>query len=208
MSVRRRTGNARRWPDEAGLTLLELIVSCAILTILATMAIPIARYTAQRERENELKRDLLMMREAIDRYKDMADHGQIRVDALTGGYPPDLQTLVKGVQLTSNPGLTGTIGAIGSSGTGIAGAPSITSGSSASAGGSGGTGSAGSSGGGSKIIRFLRAIPVDPMTHNTDWGLRSTEDDPDAKTWGGQNIFDVYSKSAGTAMNGKKYSEW
>ena len=154
-----------RLPSEAGLTLLELIVSCTILTILASMAIPIARYTALRERENELQRDLLSMREAIDRFKDLADHGQIRVDALAGGYPPDLETLVKGVPLTS---LTG----------------------------------------GSKTIHFLRRIPVDPMTGNTDWGLRSSEDDPDSTSWGGQNVFDVYSKSQGTAINGTKYSEW
>jgi general secretion pathway protein G len=162
MRTRRYT---RRLNFDAGLTLLELIVSCAILATLATMAIPIARYTALRERENELKRDLLMMREAIDRYKDLADHGQIRVDALAGGYPPDLQTLVKGVPLTSATG-------------------------------------------GGKTIHFLRRIPVDPMTRTDDWGLRSSQDDPDATTWGGQNVFDVYSKSTGTAMNGTKYSEW
>jgi general secretion pathway protein G len=151
--------------SDAGLTLLELIVSCAILATLATMAIPIARYTALRERENELRRDLQTMREAIDRYKDLADHGQIRVDALAGGYPPDLQTLVKGVPLTS---LTG----------------------------------------GGKTIHFLRHIPVDPMTGTNDWGLRSSQDEPDATNWGTQNVFDVYSKSTGTAMNGTKYSEW
>jgi len=162
MRTRRKT---RGLNSDAGLTLLELIVSCAILATLATMAIPIARYTALRERENELKRDLQTMREAIDRYKDLADHGQIRVDALAGGYPPDLQTLVKGVPLVS---LTG----------------------------------------GGKTIHFLRRIPVDPMTGTNDWGLRSSQDEPDATTWGTQNVFDVYSKSTGTAMNGTKYSEW
>lgn len=152
-------------PSQAGLTLLELIVSCTILMLLATMAIPIARYTVVRERESELRRDLLSMRDAIDRYKDLADHGQIRVDATTGGYPPDLATLVKGVPLTSVTG-------------------------------------------GGKTIHFLRKIPDDPMTGKADWGLRSTEDDPDSKSWGGQNIFDVYSNSTGTAINGTKYSDW
>jgi len=161
----RTRSSSRQLALDAGLTLLELIVSCAILATLATMAIPIARYTALRERENELKRDLLSMREAIDRYKDLADHGQIRVDALAGGYPPDLQTLVKGVPLVS---LTG----------------------------------------GGKTIRFLRRIPVDPMTGTNDWGLRSSQDDADSTTWGGQNVFDVYSKSQATAINGTKYSEW
>lgn len=157
---------------QGGMTLLELIVSCTILLLLATMAIPIARFTAQRERENELRKELQYMRDAVDRYKDLADHGQIRVDALTGGYPPDLQTLVKGVPLTSTAtgGIPGT--------------------------------------GGSKTIHFMRAIPIDPMTGTADWGLRSTEDDPDATSWGGQNVFDVYSKSQGTAINGTKYSDW
>ena len=155
----------RRLPAMAGMTLLELIVSCAILTLLATMAIPIARYTAQREREAQLRYDLRYMREAIDRYKDLADHAQIRVDATTGGYPPDLETLVKGVPLTSATG-------------------------------------------GGKTIHFMRSIPMDPMTGKADWGLRSTEDDPDSTSWGAQNIFDVYSKSQGTAINGTKYSEW
>ena len=90
------TYNRRRSPSQAGMTLLELIISCAILLILSTAALPIARWTAYRERERELRRDLISMREAIDRYKDLADRGQIRVDALTGGYPPDLETLVKG----------------------------------------------------------------------------------------------------------------
>jgi len=154
-----------RVPANAGLTLLELIVSCAILSLLATMAIPIGRYTAQRERENQLRYGLRYVRDAIDRYKDLADHGQIRVDATTGGYPPDLETLVKGVPLTS-----------------------------ATSGG--------------KTIHFLRSIPIDPMTGKAEWGMRSSEDDPDSTSWGGQNIFDVYSLSQGTAINGTKYAEW
>jgi general secretion pathway protein G len=159
----------RQRSSEAGMTLVELIIACAILTILASAALPVARFTATRQREKELKRDLLAMRDAIDRYKDLADHGQIRVDASTGGYPPDLQTLVKGVPLVG-----------------------------AGAGGSGG----------SKTIHFLRRVPVDPMTGQADWGLRAVEDDPDSMTWGGKDVFDVYSKSTGTAMDGSKYSEW
>jgi general secretion pathway protein G len=156
-----------RFSSEVGMTLLELIVSCAILMILATAALPIARWTAYHERERELRRDLLQMRDAIDRYKDLADHGLIRVDALTGGYPPDLDTLVKGVPL--------------------AGA---------------------ASGGQGKKIRFLRSIPVDPMTKQADWGLRAVEDDPDSTEWSGKDVFDVYSKSTATALDGTRYSEW
>lgn len=149
------------------MTLVELMVSCAILLLLSSAALPIARWTAYRERERELRRDLLQMRQAIDRYKDLADHGQIRVDISTGGYPPDLETLVKGVPLVS---ITG-----GSQG---------------------------------KKIQFLRRIPIDPMTKHADWGLRSVEDDPDSTTWGGKDVFDVYSHSTDTAMDGTRYSDW
>jgi general secretion pathway protein G len=167
--------NRRRLPSEAGMTLVELIVSCFILTLLASAALPIARFTAFRERENELKRDLLSMRQAIDRYKELADHGQIRVDASTGGYPPDLETLVKGVPLVG-------MGAGAGVGTNTSGKP--------------------------LTIRFLRSIPVDPMTGQADWGLRSVEDDLDSTSWGGKDIFDVYSKSTGTALDGTKYADW
>jgi general secretion pathway protein G len=166
-----RNDNHRRLPSETGMTLVELIVSCFILTLLASAALPIARFTAFRERESELKRDLLSVRQAIDRYKELADRGQIRVDALAGGYPPDLETLVKGVPLVS-----------GAAGTSPSGKP--------------------------LTIRFLRSIPVDPMTGQADWGLRSVEDDVDSTSWGGKDVFDIYSKSTGTAMNGTKYSDW
>lgn len=164
-----RIDRIRSRSSQLGMTLLELIIACAILMILATMALPVAKWTAYRERERELKRDLRQMREAIDRYKDLADRGLIRVDALSGGYPPDLDTLVKGVPLA-----------------GVA---------------------AGGSAQGKKI-RFLRSIPVDPTTQQADWGLRSVEDDPDSTSWGGKDVFDVYSKSTATAMDGTKYSDW
>lgn len=59
-----------------------------------------------------------------------------------------------------------------------------------------------------KTIRYLRAIPVDPITGTSEWGIRSTQDEPDSTTWGGQNIWDVYSLSQATALNGSKYREW
>lgn len=162
MNVRAR----KRIPSpEFGMTLIELIIACAILMILSSAALPIARYTIVRQRESELRYDLRDMRRAIDRYKDLADRNLIRVEVGSEGYPPDLETLVKGVAL-------------------------------------GGTGATG------KNIRFLRRIPVDPMTGRAEWGLRSVQDDPESNSWGGKNIFDVYSKSTGTAMDGTKYSEW
>ncbi|HKE08790.1 MAG TPA: type II secretion system protein [Candidatus Acidoferrum sp.] len=150
---------------QAGMTLLELIIACAILMILSSMALPIARFTVMREREKELRLDLREMRNAIDKYKDLADQQKIRVEVGSEGYPPDLETLVKGVAI-------------------------------------GGGGASG------KNIRFLRRIPVDPMTGRADWGLRSVQDDPDSTSWGGNNVFDVYSKSTATALDGTQYSSW
>jgi len=147
-------GNSR------GLTLVELIIAIAIIGLLASAAVPIVRVRVKRDKEIELRRDLWEMRDAIDRYKDAADRGafQTKVDSL--GYPPDMQTLVDGVDVQG------------------------------------------------KKLRFLRRIPVDPMTGNTDWGLRSNQDDPDSTSWGGQNVFDVYTKSDGTALDGTKYNTW
>ncbi len=143
-----------------GLTLVELIVAMAILLVITTMALPLAKITVKREQETALRRDLREMRDAIDRYKDLADRGAIRTKVDSDGYPPDLETLVKGVDANG------------------------------------------------KHYRFLRRIPTDPMTHSKDWGLRSDQDDPDSTDWGGQNVFDVYTKSQGTALDGSKYSDW
>jgi general secretion pathway protein G len=148
---------------EAGMTLLELIIACAILLILSSAALPIAKFTVIRQKEAELRRDLREIRDAIDRYKDTADRNQIRVEIGSEGYPPDLETLVKGVQLGA---------------------------------------------GSDRKIRFLRRIPADPMTGQAEWGLRAVQDDPDSTSWGGKNVFDVYSKSTGQAQDGTKYSDW
>jgi general secretion pathway protein G len=153
----------KRKNPAAGMTLLELVVACAILMVLATVALPIQRVTLVRNREARLRYDLREMRDAIDRYKDASDKNLIKVAAGTEGYPPDLQTLVKGVQLASAA---------------------------------------------DRHVRFLRAIPVDPMTGTTDWGLRSAQDDPDSNSFGGQDVFDVYTKSSGMALDGTKYSDW
>jgi general secretion pathway protein G len=144
-----------------GFTLLELIVATSILSILSVMALPLARVTIQREKERQLRLALWEMRDAIDRYKNQADSGffQTKVDSVN--YPPDLETLVKGVEIR----------------------------------------------GGVKF-RYLRSIPIDPMTNSQEWGLRSNQDDPDSDSWGGQGVFDVYTKSPGTALDGTKYKDW
>jgi general secretion pathway protein G len=143
-----------------GFTPIELIVATSILVILTGMVIPLARLSIKREKEHELRYDLWMMRDAIDRYKDAADRGAFQIKVGTEGYPPDLDTLVNGVDV------------------------------------------------GGKKVRFLRKIPVDPMTGKAEWGMRSMQDDPDSDSWGGQNVFDVFTKSEGTALDGTKYKEW
>lgn len=148
---------------QAGFTLIELVITTAILLILASVALPIARVSVQRTKEAELRRDLLQMRNAIDRYKDLADKNQIRVKAGTDGYPPDLETLVAGVPLAGKPG---------------------------------------------ERIRFLRKIPVDPMTGQKNWGMRCAQDEPDSTSWCGDDVFDVFSQSTGTGLDGTKYSSW
>lgn len=147
----------------AGMTLLELLVACSILLLLATMALPMARMVIREHKEAELRYDLRLMRDGIDRYKDAADKNLIQAQAGTENYPPDLQTLVTGVQMNQVK---------------------------------------------DRKIRFLRSIPMDPMTGQKDWGMRSVADDADSTAWGGTDVFDVYSKSTGTALDGTKYSDW
>jgi general secretion pathway protein G len=149
--------------SERGMSLLELIIACTILMVLSSAAMPIARYTIVHKKEELLHYNLRQMRDAIDRYKDLADSNKIRVEVGTEGYPPDLETLVKGVK----------VGA-----------------------------------GDDKKIRFLRRIPVDPMTGQAEWGLRAISDDPDSRSWAGKNVFDVYSKSQATASDGTHYADW
>src|SRR6202048_5348203 len=139
----RRIRNRWRNRSEQGMTLLELILACAILMILSSAALPIARYSIVHKKEEFLHYELRQMRDAIDRYKDLADSNKIRVEVGSEGYPPDLETLVKGVKL----------------------------------------GTAGDD----KKIRFLRRIPVDPMTGQADWGLRAVQDDPDSGSGGGKS---------------------
>ncbi len=135
--------------------------------ILASAIMPLAKVTARRTREAELRRALREMRTGIDRFKDAADLGQIGSQDLKVGaenYPADLQQLVDGVTAANDA--TG------------------------------------------RKLKFLRRIPVDPMTRGTEWGLRSYQDKPDSTHWGGQNVFDVYTTFDGTALDGTKYKDW
>jgi general secretion pathway protein G len=143
-----------------GFTLIELIVATTILIVLTCLAIPLARVTIKREKERELRHALWEMRDAIDRYKDASDRGAFRTKVDSQGYPPDLDTLVKGEDVQG------------------------------------------------KKLRFLRKIPIDPMTNSTEWGMRSMQDDPASDSWGEQNVFDVYTKSQAMALDGTKYKDW
>src|SRR3984893_14224475 len=211
---------------QSGMTLLEVIIRCAILLVLASAAMPVARYTVKRQKEAELHRELREMRDAIDRYKDAADRNLIRVEVGSEGYPPDLDTLVKGVDLTSQQGG----GIAGATNPGQPIVPSSGFGSTFGTNSFGSSGSFGSnSAGGSSFgqssgqgqnngssqrqdlirhVRFLRRVPVDPMTGKAEWGMRSVQDDPDSTSWGGKNVFDVFSLSQGTALDSTKYSDW
>jgi general secretion pathway protein G len=202
---------------ERGMTLLELVMVCAILLILASAALPIARVTAKRQQEEELRIDLREMRNAIDHYKDAADRNLFQVDADTDGYPPTLDTLVQGVDVTvaGAPAGSSPIGndQMGSAGSSFGSSPSTPAGStSGSPGAFGQSSQAGQANGAAASVpmhvRFLRKIPVDPMTGKAEWGMRSVQDDPDSYAWGGQDVFDVYSLSTNTSLDGTKYSDW
>lgn len=145
---------------DSGLTLVELVIAITILGVLAGAAIPMAHLQLKREKERELRTALWEMRDAVDHYKDAADKGGFQIKADSNGYPPDLKSLVEGVDFQTVK------------------------------------------------LKFLRSIPVDPMMNSTDWDFRSVQDDDDASSWGGQNIFDVRTKSTGTALDGTKYNTW
>jgi general secretion pathway protein G len=151
-----------------GFTLVEMMVAAGIVAILAMAAIPLAKVAVKRGREIELRRSLRIIREAIDEYKKLADEDKFEVEEDSEGYPPDLETLVEGVEVTEsedNQEIT-------------------------------------------RIVKFLRRIPKDPVTNSYEWGLRSYQDDFDSDSWGGENVYDVYTRSLGTALDGSQYREW
>lgn len=135
-----------------------------IMMVLTAMSVPLARTKVRREKEKELRLSLREIRNAIDKYKDMADKNQLGPTKVgSEGYPESLEILVEGVKVS---------GAV------------------------------------DKKVKLLRRIPKDPMTNSTDWGKRSMQDDPRSMGWGGQNLFDVYTKSMEKAADGTPYSEW
>jgi general secretion pathway protein G len=158
-----------RWlrKSSSGFSFIELIVATAVIMILASAALPLARVSIRRQKEMELHRTLREVRTAIDKFKDYADRGLIsQLELQTGAenYPTSLDQLVEGVAAANDA--TG------------------------------------------KKYKFLRRIPIDPLTGKSDWGLRSYNDSPSSTAWGGGNIFDIYSKTEGKALDGTKYKDW
>jgi general secretion pathway protein G len=149
---------------QSGLTLVELIVAFTIMMVLTSMAVPLARYKVQRDKERDLERALVEMRNAIDKFKDDMDAQKIGPAKLdSDNYPESLKQLVDGIKATGSV---------------------------------------------DKKMKYLRRIPKDPMTNSYDWGLRSDRDDIDSQSWGGQNVFNVYTKSMDKARDGTPYAEW
>jgi len=151
---------------ERGFTYFELLATIIILMILATAILPTAKVLRKRQKEIELRRELRILRTAIDGYKRAVSAGQIGgTDVKVGseGYPPDLDVLVKGVSQVGKIDVK---------------------------------------------LKFLRRLPFDPMTGKAEWGKRCYQDDPDDTSWCGENVWDVYSLSAGVGLDGTKYKEW
>lgn len=149
--------------SQAGYTLAELVMVAAIMVALAAVALPVAKYTARRTKEADLRQALRQMRNAIDEYKRYSDLGLIPIDLGTDGYPKELEVLVDGVEI---------VGQV------------------------------------DKKVKLLRRIPLDPMTGEAEWGLRSYQDEPDSTSWGGENVYDVYSLSGGVGLNDVPYRKW
>jgi general secretion pathway protein G len=147
---------------EKGFTLAELVMVAALIALLSTMALPVAKFTVKRRKEAELRLALRLMRNAIDEHKRLSDQGLIPIELGGEGYPEDLEVLVEGVDLVGQE----------------------------------------------TKRRFLRRIPFDPMTGEQEWGKRSYQDEPDSDSWGGENLYDVYSLSDGTAIDATKYKDW
>jgi general secretion pathway protein G len=200
---------------QGGFSLIELVITLTVLTILTLGVIPLVRVSVRRQREQQLRDSLRQIRTAIDEFHrdtiGMVCTGQalnpqqaqqqqqgafidprskvVVSDCTIFGvdnpdhYPPDLQTLVDGVNVIPR-GTTGGRGQQGVNATEVGSQLST------------------------KQKVYLRALPIDPMTGKADWDLRSCYDASDSGSWGGENVFDVRSKSKATALNGEQYSDW
>lgn len=200
---------------QRGFSLIELMITVTVLTILTLGVLPLVKVSVKRQKEQQLRETLRQIRTSIDDFhrdtvgmvctgsaltpQQQAQQQQnstidprskvVISDCTIFGvdnpdhYPPDLETLVNGVNVLPR-GSMGGRGQQGVNATEVGGQLST------------------------KQKVYLRGLPIDPMTGEADWELRSSYDTPDAGSWGGENVFDVRSKSKGTALNGEKYSDW
>ena len=212
-----------------GFSLIELMITVSVLAILTLGVIPLVQVSVKRQKEQQLRETLRLMREAIDQFHREALAAPVgqpatgsgtgttdpkTVDSRSGSgtgavdprirvyisdqtlftvdnpdrYPPTLETLTSGVSvmpLATQAALMGGVGLHGEKGITDYN-QSVTT----------------------KTKVYLRQIPIDPMTGKADWDFRSCYDAVDATSWGGENVFDVHSKSKDKALNGEKYSDW
>jgi len=164
-----------------GVTLLELMVTLAILLVLATVAMPLVKMNTKRVRELELRQDLRTVRQAIDQFHldwnrvgnqllgELCKVNQLTCKDVSSdfGYPKTLETLLE-VKLTGEQATVN----------------------------------------GLDVRRYLRAIPIDPMTQTREWGLRCYRDDPDAASWCGDDVYDLHTTSEDTALDDTPYRTW
>jgi general secretion pathway protein G len=159
------------FPHQRGLTFVEMMVVVVIILVLSSIVLPVAKFSVRRQREIELKRNLRMLRDAIDAYHEAAVPStpgatpKIQTKFGTDGWPPTLEILVEGETMIGD----------------VKG----------------------------RKLRFLRRIPIDPITNSKDWALRSSQDDADAGMWGGENVWDVRCKAHVLSLDGVTYyDEW
>ena len=161
----------RFFKHQRGLTFVEMIVVVAIIMVLSAIVLPVAKFSVRRQREIELKRNLRMLRDAIDAYHEAAAPSipgvvpKIQTKFGSDGWPLTLEALVEGETIIGD----------------VKG----------------------------KKLRFLRRIPIDPITNSYEWGLRSSQDETDSKSWGGENVWDIYCKAHVLSLDGVTYyDEW
>jgi general secretion pathway protein G len=199
---------------QRGFSLIELVITVTVLTIMTLGVLPLVKVAVKRQREQQLRETLRQIRIAIDEFhrdtvgmvctgvaltpQQQAQQQQnafidprskvVISDCTIFGvdnpdhYPPDLETLVNGVNVVPR----GSMGGRGQQGVAATEVGQVST----------------------KTKVYMRGLPVDPITGKAEWDLRSCYDTADAGSWGGENVFDVRSKSKETALNGEKYSDW